>query len=183
MRLQHTHDVEGPVKISVTTSGLPVFVEVGEDVQYCSVDVVSDGDNGAIWAGPTGFRGSGFGVETGSSLVNSIRGGSDVSGGGSVMAGGRSSVVSGGGQGGSVRATGRGAIAAGGNIENVATGKGARIVESEATPTPEPGVYLKIPKGCTVSFRKFQGLTIRKDGHVARTVEDAEERGWLKVKR
>lgn len=181
MRLQHTHDTDGPVKVTISTPGLPVFITVDEDAQHCSVDVVSDA--GAIWAGPTGFRGSGFGVETGSSLVNSLRGGSYVSGGGTVQAGGRGSIVSGGSHGGSVRATGRGSVAAMGNIENVVTGDGARIIGSKPAFTPEPGVYLTVPEGCTFSFRRFLNLTVRKGDHVARNVQDAEDHGWLEVKR
>lgn len=41
MRLQHTHDTDGPVKVTVNVSGLPVFITIDEDAQYCSVDVVS----------------------------------------------------------------------------------------------------------------------------------------------
>lgn len=182
MRLQHTHDTDGPVRVTVSASEHPLFITIDPHAEYVSVDIVT-ADSNAAWAGPTGFRGSGFGVEVGKpSLVNSLRGGSYVSGGGTVMAGGRGSVVSGGGAGGSVRATGRGSIAAGGNISNVATGRGARIVGGEPVPTPEPGVYLTVPDGCTFSFKRFIGISVQRNGAEI-SLADAETNGWLEIKR
>jgi len=185
MRLQHTHDTDGPVRVTVSADGMPVFINIDESALYCSVDIVASDDSKAIWAGPTGFRGTGFGVEIGGrGVINSLRSGSYVSGGGSVVtAGGRGSVVSGGGSRGTVRATGRGSIAAGGSIVNAVTGNGARIVGKEPERTPEPGIHLTVPEGCVFDFKRCGPVNARKGAVVARGVDDAQARGWLEVKR
>lgn len=183
-RLEHTHDTDGPVKVSVSADGLPVFITVDLTVQYSSVDVVTNDDGRAIWAGGTGFRGSGFGVEVGAGrLASSMRGGSYVSGGGEVRAGGPGSVVSGGGAGGSVRATGRGSIASGGSIVNAVTGDGARIIGAQKRFTPEPGVYLTVPEGCIFSLKGSSEVSVRRGDRVTSSLGDAEMYGWLEVKR
>lgn len=182
MRLQHTHETDGPVRVTVSASNHPLFITIDSDALYAAVDIVTD-DSNAAWAGPTGFRGHGFGVEVGRpSLINSFRGGSYVSGGGTVLSGGRGSVVSVGGISASVRATGRGSIAAGGNISNVATGRGARVTGEQPSSTPEPGVHLTVPEGCTFSLRRFLDISIQRNGQNV-PLADAEANGWLEVKR
>lgn len=182
MRLQHTHSTRGPVSVTVSAPEHTLFLYIDPDALYASADVVTDAAN-AAWAGPTGLRGSGFGIEVGKpSLINSARKGSYVSGGGTVLAGGDRSVASGGGRGGTVRATGRGSVAAGGDITNVVTGDGSRIVGSQSAPAPEKGIHLLAPQGCTFTFQEVSFLSVFRRGEEV-TLTDAEANGWLVVKR
>lgn len=164
MRLQHVHHLGGAGRVIVKTPQLPVFVTVSSTAEYRSVDIMADRGQYA-WAGPAGPGHVSLGIEAGwPTLLTSLksrlllRQGSFISGGGSVL-------TSGSGHGeathDSVRATGRGAIAAGGNIENIATGKGARVsAPADRKPLPEIGVHITAPENSTFEIRAALSVTV-----------------------
>lgn len=170
MQLMRTHHLAGPGRIIVNAPELPVFITVGEDIEYRSVDILADRGL-AAWSGPAGIGGVSMGIEVNrpnilTSLKRTfLRQGSYVSGGGSVTS------------------SGRGSVAAGGNITNVATGRNARVTIDGKEQKPRGvGVHISAPLHSTVELKGFASVTVLRDGAEC-TIEYAEQQGWLGVKR
>lgn len=170
MRLMHTHHLAGPGRVIVNAPELPVFITVGEDIEYRSVDVMADRGL-AAWAGPSGVGGVALGIEVNrpnilTSLKRTfLRQGSYISGGGTVTS------------------AGRGSIAAGGSITYAATGDGSRVtVGGKEQRLPEVGVHISAPLHSTFDLKGFAAVTVLRGGAEC-TVEYAEQQGWLGVRR
>lgn len=170
MRLMHTHHLAGPGRVIVNAPDLPVFITVGEDIEYRSVDIVADRGL-AAWAGPSGIGGVALGIEANrpnvlTSLKRTfLRQGSYISGGGTVTS------------------ASRGSIASGGSITYAATGEGARvIVGGKEQRSPEVGVHVSAPLRSIFELKGYASVTVLRN-HAECTVEYAEQQGWLGVRR
>lgn len=180
MRLTHTHHLGGPGRVAVDSPELAVRITVDPDAEYRSVDILADRGL-AAWAGPTGTAGIELGIKVGRPTLMGtlagklgIRQGSYVSGGGSATSSGSGGHTV-------VRATGRGSIAAGGNIQNVATGDGARVSGFEKEDLPPVGVNITAPLYCTFRIKSAAGVTVLYGGREM-TLYVAQIEGLLGVR-
>ncbi|MFE0472693.1 hypothetical protein ACFW2V_13860 [Streptomyces sp. NPDC058947] len=145
MELIQSHRTPGPGPIRIEAPELPVSITVQPGAEYRQVHILADRGLGAH-AGPGGPRGREMRIFVGRpSLMASLFGLR------------RRSTISGG----SVVAAGRGSIVSGGDISFSANGNGSRVtIDGAPVRQRGIGVHLTVPLGCTFDIRGYDGLTV-----------------------